>query len=60
MLHSKLPIELSDDLTISVVRGRTRLSPDEALKFASDLIRKSTRRLILDEQADIAREQARG
>jgi hypothetical protein len=57
MLH--LPVRVDDDLTISVARGHTRLSPDEALKFASDLIRKSTRRLILDEQADIARQQAR-
>ena len=53
------PVRVDDDLTISVVRGHTRLSPDEALKFASDLIRKSTCRLILDEQADIACQQAR-
>jgi hypothetical protein len=57
MLH--LPVRVGDDLTISIKRGTTRLSPREALKFASDLIRKSTRRLILEEQADIARQQAR-
>jgi hypothetical protein len=57
MLHC--PVCVDDDLTISITRGHTPLSPDEALKFASDLIRKSTRRLILDEQADIAHPQAR-
>jgi hypothetical protein len=57
MLH--LPVRVGDDLTISIKRGTTRLSPGEALSIAEKLIRISTRRMILEEQADIAREQAR-
>ena len=55
----QLPVRVDDDLTISVKRGTTRLSPGEALQVAERLIRTSTRRMILDEQADIARQQAR-
>jgi hypothetical protein len=59
--HSMLqpPVRVDDDLTISIKRGMTRLSPGEALQVAERLIRTSTRRMILDEQADIAREQRR-
>jgi hypothetical protein len=57
MLH--LSARVGDDLTISIKRGTTRLSPGEALSNAEKLIRTSTRRMILQEQADIARQQAR-
>ena len=53
MLH--LPVRVGDDLK----RGTTRLSPGEALRITEKLIRTSTRRMILEEQADIACEQAR-
>jgi len=53
------PVRVDDDLTISIKRGTTRLSPGEALSVAEKLIRTSTRRMILEEQADIARQQAR-
>ena len=52
MLHC--PVCVADDLTISIKRGTTRLSPGEALSGAEKLIRTSTRRMILEEQADIA------
>jgi len=51
------PVCVDDDLTISIRGGTTRLSPGEAL--AEKLIRTSTRRMILEEQADIAGYQAR-
>ena len=57
MLH--LPVRIDDDLTISIKRGTTRLSPDEALNIAEKLIRSSTRRMILEEQAEIAQHEAR-
>ena len=47
-----------NDLTISIKRGTTRLSPGEALNIAEP-IRASTRRMILEEQAEIARHEAR-
>ena len=53
MLH--LPVRVGDDLK----RGTTRISPREALSIAEKLIRTCTRRMILEEQADIARQQAR-
>jgi hypothetical protein len=53
MLH--LPVRVDDDLK----RGTTRLSPGEALSIAEKLIRTSMRRMILEEQADIARQQSR-
>ena len=53
------PVCVDDDLTISITRGTTRLSPGEALSVAEKLIRTSTRRMILEEQADIARENGR-
>ena len=54
------PVCVDDDLTISIKRGTTQLSPGEALNIAEKLIRSSTRRMILEEQADIAQHQARG
>jgi hypothetical protein len=57
MLH--LPVRVGDDLRISIERGTTRISPREALSIAEKLIRTCTRRMILEEQADIARQQAR-
>ena len=57
MLH--LPVRVDNDLTISIKRGTTRLSPGEALSIAEKLIRASTRRMILEEQADLARLQGR-
>ena len=53
------PVCVDDDLTISITRGTTRLSPGEALSIAEKLIRMSTRRMILEEQADIAQHEAR-
>ena len=53
----RCPVCVDDDLTISIKRGMTRLSPGEALSVAEKLIRTSTRRMILEEQADIARQQ---
>ena len=50
MLHC--PVCVDDDLTISIKRGMTRLSPGEALSVAEKLIRTSTRRMILEEQAE--------
>ena len=50
MLHC--PVCVDDDLTISIKRGTTRSSPGEALSVAEKLIRTSTRRIILEEQAD--------
>jgi hypothetical protein len=55
----QLPVRVDDDLTISIKHGSTRLSPGEALDIAERLIRTSTRRMILEEQADIARNEAR-
>ena len=55
----RLPVQVDSDLTIRVKRGSTRLSPGEALDIAEKLIRTSTRRMILEEQADIARQEAR-
>jgi hypothetical protein len=57
MLH--LPGRVDNDLTISIKRGTTRLSPGEALSVAEKLIRTSTQRMILEEQADFARQQGR-
>jgi hypothetical protein len=57
MLHC--PVCVDDDLTISVKRGTTRLSPGEALSIAEKRIRTSTRRIILEEQPDLARRQER-
>ena len=54
------PVFVDDDLTISITRGTTRLSPVEALSVAEKLIRTSTRRMILEEQAEIAREEGPG
>jgi len=53
------PVRVDDDLIISIKRGTTRLSPGEGLSVAEKLIRTSTRRMILEEQADIARQPAR-
>jgi hypothetical protein len=53
MLHCPVCV----DLPISIKRGTTRLSPGEALSVAEKLIRTSTRRMILEEQADLARQQ---
>ena len=53
------PVCVDDDLTISITRGTIRLSPGEALGVAEKLIRTSTQRMILEDQADIARQQAR-
>ena len=39
------PVCVDDDLTISITRGTTRLSPGEALSVAEKLIRTSTRRM---------------
>jgi hypothetical protein len=55
----QLPVRVDDDLTISIKRGSTRLSPGEALDVAERLIRTSTRRMIIEEQASLAREEAR-
>ena len=49
MLHC--PVCVDHDLTISIKRGTTRLSPGEALSVAE--------KLILEEQADLARLQGR-
>ena len=57
MLHC--PVCVDDDLTISIKRGTTRLSPGEALSVAEKLIRTSTRRMILEEQADVADHESR-
>ena len=57
MLHC--PVCVDDDLTISIRCGTTRLSPGEALSVAEKLIRTSTRRMILEEQADIADHESR-
>jgi hypothetical protein len=57
MLHC--PVCVDHDLAISIKRGMTRLSPSDALSVADKLIRTSTRRMILEEQADLAREQGR-
>ena len=53
------PVCVDDDLTISIRRGTTRLSPGEALSIAEKLIRTSTRRMILEEQTDIAEYEKR-
>ena len=53
------PVCVDDDLTISIKRVTTRLSPSEALSVAETLIRTSTRRMILEEQAEIARQETR-
>jgi hypothetical protein len=55
--HSMLHCPVCVDLPISIKRGTTRLSPGEALSVAEKLIRTSTRRMILEEQADLARQQ---
>lgn len=47
------PVCVDDDLTISIKRGTTRLSPGEALDVAETLIRLGTRRMITEE-AEIA------
>ena len=52
------PVRVDDDLTISIKRGTTRLSPCEALSVAEKLIRTPTRRMILEDQAEIARHEA--
>jgi hypothetical protein len=51
MLH--IPVKVDSDLTITVRRGSTRLSPGEALDVAETLIRLGTRRMIVEE-AEIA------
>jgi hypothetical protein len=56
MLH--LPVRVGNDVRISIKRGTTRLSSGEALSIAEKLIRTSTRRMIFEEQAVIARQQA--
>ena len=53
------PVCVDDDLTISIKRGTTRLSPSEPLSVAEKLIRTSTRRMILEERAEIARQEPR-
>jgi hypothetical protein len=53
------PVRVDDDLTISIKHGISRLSPGEALSVAEKLIRTSTRRMILEEHAEIARDKAR-
>ena len=56
--HSMLqpPVYVDDDLTISIRRTHTRLSPDEAFRLPGDFLRKGTRELILSEQVDVVRE----
>jgi hypothetical protein len=55
----RAPVWVDDDLTISIKRGTTRLSPSEALSVAEKLIRTSTRRMVLEEQAEIVRQETR-
>ena len=44
----QIPVRVDDDLTISVKRGSTRLSPGEAMTLAEQLIRTGTTRMILE------------
>jgi hypothetical protein len=57
MLHC--PVCVDAHLAISIKRGMIRLSPSDALSVAEKLIRTSTRRMILEKQADLVREQGR-
>jgi hypothetical protein len=52
----QIPVKVDSDLTITVKRGSTRLSPGEALDVAETLIRLGTRRMI-DEEAGLADRQ---
>jgi len=42
-------LNVSEDLTVTVGRQRTRLSPAEAFRAAEQLIRGATRAIVIDE-----------
>jgi hypothetical protein len=44
-----LPLQIDGDLTVRVGGSTVRLTPSEGLQAAEQLIRKSTRRMMLDE-----------
>jgi hypothetical protein len=47
-----LPLHIDSDLTVRVGGSTVRLTPSEGLQAAEQLIRKSTRRMMLDEALD--------
>jgi hypothetical protein len=47
-----LPLQIDGDLNIRVGGATVRLTPSEGLEAAEQLIRKSTRRMMLEEALD--------
>lgn len=55
-----LPLQIDGDLNVRVGRSIVRLTPSEGLQAAEQLIRKSTRRMMVEEALDIECDPAFG
>ena len=49
MSNDMLPLQIDGDLNVSVGASSVRLTPAEGLQAAEQLIRKSTRRMMMEE-----------
>jgi hypothetical protein len=52
-MATPLPVTVSDDLTIRIGTASAALTPTQGFAVAEQLLRKSTRRAIVDEAEDI-------